>query len=42
VWLGWIAIVLAVIALTPIGFAAFVCGGVWVAVTSVLLTMRAT
>jgi hypothetical protein len=40
-WLGWVAIVLAVIAVTPIGFASFIGAGLWVAVTSVLLTMRA-
>ncbi|MGH2917162.1 MAG: hypothetical protein ACRDLS_00980 [Solirubrobacteraceae bacterium] len=40
-WLGWIAIVLAVIAVTPIGFAAFIGGGVWLLITSVLLTMQA-
>jgi hypothetical protein len=38
--LGWIAIVLAILSLTPLGFAAFVGGGLWIAVASVLLTLR--
>jgi hypothetical protein len=40
-WLGWIAILLGVTGLTPIGFVAFVGGGVWILVVSVLLTLRA-
>ena len=40
-WLGWIAILLAVIALTPLGFAAFIGSGVLVLVMSVLLALRA-
>jgi Domain of unknown function (DUF4386) len=40
-WIGWIAILLAVIAVTPIGFAAFIGGGILVLVLSVILTMRA-
>jgi hypothetical protein len=39
-WLGWVAIVLAITALTPIGFAAFIGGGIWVLIVSVMLTMR--
>jgi hypothetical protein len=39
-WLGWIAIVLAIIALTPIGFIAFLAGGVWILVASILLTLQ--
>ena len=39
-WLGWIAIVLGVVALTPIGFAAFLVGALWILVVSVLLAMR--
>jgi hypothetical protein len=41
VWLGWVAVVLGVLAVTPIGFVAFVGGALWVLATSVLLTMRA-
>jgi hypothetical protein len=40
-WIGWIAILLALIAVTPIGFAAFLGAGVLVIVLSVVLTMRA-
>jgi hypothetical protein len=40
-WLGWIAIVLAIIGLTPIGFAAFLGGALWILIVSVVLTMRA-
>jgi len=40
-WLGWVALVLAVIGFTPIGFVAFIGAGLWIAVVSVMLTMRA-
>ena len=40
-WLGWVAIVLAVVAFTPVGFVAFPLGGIWVIVISVLLAVRA-
>ena len=40
-WLGWVAIILAVLALTPIGFVAFIGSGVVVAIMSVMLAMRA-
>lgn len=40
-WIGWIAIVLGVIAVTPIGFFAFLAGGILILIISVLLTMRA-
>jgi hypothetical protein len=40
-WLGWVAIVLAIVGLTPVGFAAFLLGAVWVLVVSIMLTMRA-
>ena len=40
-WLGWVAIVLALIAVTPIGFAAFIGTAILIGVLSVLLTMRA-
>ena len=40
-WLGYLAIVLAIAAMTPVGFVAFIGGAVWVLVTSVLLTLRA-
>ena len=41
VWMGWIAIVLGVISITPAGFVAFLVGGLWIAVASVMLAMRA-
>ena len=40
-WLGWIAILLAILAVTPVGFAAFVGGAVWIMIVSVVLTMKA-
>ena len=39
-WLGWIAVALGVLAFTPIGFAAFLVGAVWLIVASVMLTLR--
>lgn len=40
-WLGWVCILIAVIAITPIGFVAFLATGVLVLVLSVLLAVRA-
>ena len=40
-WLGWFAILLGVIALTPIGFVAFLGSALWVIAASVVLTLRA-
>lgn len=40
-WLGWVAIVLGVVGMTPIGFVGFLGGGVWILIVSVLLTARA-
>ena len=40
-WIGWVMIVLGIIALTPLGFAAFLGAAVLILVISVLLTMRA-
>jgi hypothetical protein len=37
--LGWIAIVIGVLAFTPVGFFAFLAGGLWVAVVSLMLTL---
>ena len=39
-WLGWVAIVLAIAGITPAGFFAFLAGGLWIAVVSVLLALR--
>jgi hypothetical protein len=41
-WLGWIALLLALIGVTPIGFAAFPLGGLWVIVVSIMLAVRAS
>lgn len=40
-WLGWVALVLAVIGFTPIGFVAFLGAGIWILIVSVMLAMRA-
>ncbi len=40
-WLGWVAILLGVIAVTPVGFFAFIAGGLWIGGVSILLAMRA-
>ena len=40
-WLGWAALVLAVAALTPAGFIAFLGAAVWLLIASVMLTLRA-
>lgn len=39
-WLGWVAILLGVVALSPVGFFAFLVAGLWILVVSVLLTAR--
>jgi hypothetical protein len=38
-WLGWVAIVLGIAAFTPAGFIAFLAGGVWIIVVSILFTI---
>lgn len=40
-WLGWVAIVAGVVALTPGGFFSFLLLGLWTLVVSVMLAMRA-
>ena len=40
-WLGWVAIVLGIVSLTPVGFFAFLVTAVWILVVSVLLARRA-
>jgi|SRR5215207_1179457 len=40
-WIGWVGIVFGLTAPTPVGFIAFVGGGLWIAVTSVVLALRA-
>ena len=39
-WLGWVAIVLGVLSVTPIGFVAFMGLAIWILIVSVMLTMR--
>ena len=39
-WLGWVAIVLGLVSVTPIGFIAFIGGAIWIAIVSVILSLR--
>jgi hypothetical protein len=39
-WLGWVAIALGLVGVTPIGFAAFLGLGVWIVIVSVMLSLR--
>ena len=39
-WLGWIALALGVLMFTPVGFFAFLGSGLWIALTSVAMTMQ--
>ena len=39
VWLGWIAIVLGIVGMTPIGWIAFMGTGVWILIASVMLLL---
>lgn len=41
-WLSWAAIVIGVVAITPIGFFGFLAMGVWTLIVSVLLSMQAS
>jgi hypothetical protein len=40
-WMGWVAIVLGVIAITPVGFVGFLGMAIWIAIASVILALRA-
>ncbi len=40
-WLGWVAIVIAVVGLTPAGFFALPLFGLWIIIAGVMLSMRA-
>jgi hypothetical protein len=40
-WLGWIAIVLGVVCLTPLGFIGFLAGLVWILIASIVLFLKA-
>ncbi len=37
-WLGWVGIVIGVLAFTPAGFFAFLAEGIWIIIASILLT----
>jgi hypothetical protein len=39
-WLGWAALVLAVVMITPAGFIGFIGTGLWILVASIILTLR--
>ena len=40
-WLGWVAIVIGIVAVTPLGFFSLMALGVWTIIVSILLAMRA-
>lgn len=40
-WIGWVAIVLGVLTITPVGFFAFLASGLLVLAMSIVMTMRA-
>ncbi len=37
-WLGWVGVVIGVLAFTPAGFFAFLASGIWIALAGILLT----
>jgi hypothetical protein len=39
-WLGWVAVALGLIGLTPIGFVGFLGSAIWIVIVSVLLALR--
>jgi len=40
-WMGWVALVLGIVAITPVGFFAFLALGIWIVVAAVLMMQRA-
>jgi hypothetical protein len=40
-WIGWVALLIGVLAITPVGFGGFIAGALLVLVISVILTGRA-
>ena len=38
-WLGWVGVVLGVLAFTPAGFIGFLGSGIWIVIASILLTL---
>jgi hypothetical protein len=39
-WIGWLAVVIGVVAITPIGFFAFLAMGLWILIACVMLLLR--
>jgi hypothetical protein len=39
-WLGWVAILFGIVAMTPAGFIGFLGAGLWIGVTSIMLALR--
>lgn len=39
-WMGWIALALGVLGFTPIGWIAFMAGGIWTIAVSIMLALR--
>jgi len=40
-WLGWLALAIGILAVTPLGFFAFLAGLVWIAIASIVLCVQA-
>jgi hypothetical protein len=40
-WLGWVAILLGIVSVTPIGFAGAIGAAVWIVIVSIMLSLRA-
>jgi hypothetical protein len=38
-WLGWVGVLLGIVTFTPAGFFAFLAGGIWILIASILLTL---
>ena len=39
-WMGYVAVILGIAAVTPVGFFAFLLTGIWILIASVLLYQR--
>jgi hypothetical protein len=39
-WLGWVAVILAILFFTPIGFLAFGLSGIWIVIVSIVMSRR--
>ena len=40
-WLGWVAILLGIVSVTPIGFAGAIGAALWIVIASIILSLRA-